>query len=181
MAYTLTQLSDIQCIKDCAANYCRGVDRLDPAVMKLAYWPDATDDHGTFKGNAMDFVDMCMVAHRKWRSTNHCILNHAIELAADGIHAYGEIYNVTYLFQPDTVLDTWYGRYLDHYEKRGDEWRILTRVCVHEGTNTQQVAAMDIDAAAFYQGSFDRDISRPLGIRRTGLDTDEVRAREQQS
>lgn len=165
MTYTTQQLSDLQCIRDCAHRYCRGVDRLDVELMQSAYWPDATDDHGVFVGNAMEFAQMCMDAHLKWRSTSHCILNHAIELDPDGQHARGEIYNVTYLFQEDAaVLDTWHGRYLDLYEKRGDEWRIHERVCVHEGTHSQPITAMDIDAAAFRQGAFDR----PSAGRRLG-------------
>jgi len=157
MAYTNEQLSDIQSIKDCAQRYCRGVDRLDEAQMKSAYWPDATDDHGVFVGNAMTFVEHCMVSHLKWRSTSHCIFNHHVELDADGVHARGEIYNVTYLFQADAdVLDTWHGRYLDEYEKRNGEWRIKARVCVHEGSHSQPVSPMNIDAESFRQGSFDR-------------------------
>ena len=82
-----------------------------------------------------------------------------------GERAPGEVYNVTYLFQRDAdVLDTWYGRYLDRYEKRGEEWRIIERVCVHEGTTTEPVARMDIDAPSFRQGAFDRPSSgRPVG------------------
>jgi hypothetical protein len=157
MGYTTQQLSDIQCIRDAAHRYCRGVDRLDETLMKSAYWPDATDNHGVFVGNAMEFSEMCMVSHLKWRSTNHCIFNHHIELDQDGSHGRGEIYNVTYLFQEGAdVLDTWFGRYLDVYEKRGEEWRILERVCVHEGTTTEPVSKMSIDAARFRQGAFDR-------------------------
>ncbi len=100
---------------------------------------------------------MCMEAHLKWRSTNHCIFNHQIDLNEDGITASGEIYNVSYLFQADAdILDTWYGRYLDTYQKREGEWRILERVCVHEGTNSVQLNTMDFDSASFRQGSFDR-------------------------
>ncbi len=165
MTYTPQQLSDLQCIRDCTHRYCRGVDRLDVDLMKSAYWPEAKDDHGVFVGNAMEFCEMCMVAHLKWRSTSHNILNHAIELDSDGIHARGEIYNVTYLFQKDAdVLDTWHGRYLDEYEKRGEEWRIVDRVCVHEGTHSQAISSMDIDAGTFRQGEFDRPSSgRRLG------------------
>jgi hypothetical protein len=165
MPYTPQQLSDIECIKDAAKRYCRGVDRLDEPLMKSAYWPEATDDHGVFVGNAMAFVEMCMVAHLEWRSTNHCILNHTIELDEDGVHARGESYNVTFLFQKDAdVLDTWHGRYLDVYEKRGEEWRILERVCVHEGTTTEPVNQMAIDADKFRQGAFDRpSIGRAIG------------------
>ena len=125
MAYTAEQLSDLQCIRDAALRYCRGVDRLDVELMKSAYWEGATDDHGVFVGDAWEFCEMCMKAHLPWRSTNHCILNHAIELI-DAHTATGEIYNVTYLFQDaEPVLDTWVGRYLDKYEKRGDELRII--------------------------------------------------------
>ena len=80
MAYTAEQLSDLQCIRDAALRYCRGVDRLDVELMKSAYWEGATDDHGVFVGDAWEFCEMCMEAHLPWRSTNHCILNHAIEL-----------------------------------------------------------------------------------------------------
>ena len=157
MPYSAAQLSDLQDIRDAALRYCQGVDRLDATLMKSAYWPDATDDHGVFVGNAWAFCEMCMDAHEPWRSTKHCIFNHSIELNPDGCHARGEIYNVTYLFQADAeILDTWVGRYLDLYEKREDEWRILERVCVHEGTHATAVAAMDIDAASFRQGDFDR-------------------------
>lgn len=164
MSYNTIQLSDIECIRDAASHYCRGVDRLDPDEMKSAYWPEATDDHGAFTGNAHDFVDMCMVAHLRYRSTGHCIFNHQIDLDDDD-HARGEIYCVTWLFHKDKdVLDTWYGRYLDRYEKRGDEWRIIERVCVHEGTDSRSATAMEIDTGAFRQGGFDRKTTGwPIG------------------
>ncbi len=165
MSYDADQLADLEAIRECARRYCRGVDRLDEALLKSAYWPDATDDHGAFKGNAHEFAEHCMTAHLKWRSTSHCIFNHSIALEDDRQRARGEIYNVTYLFQADAdVLDTWHGRYLDVYEKRNGEWRILERVCVHEGTHSKAVNAMDIAATAFRQGNFDRpSADRPLG------------------
>lgn len=159
MPYTPTQLSDLQAIRDAALRYCRGVDRLDVEVMKSAYWPEATDDHGVFVGNAWEFCENCMESHLGWRSTNHCIFNHSIELDGDGVRARGEIYNVTYLFQKDAdVRDTWHGRYLDVYEKRGEEWRIIERVCVHEGTHSERVFPMSIAAHEFRSGSLDRNV-----------------------
>jgi len=41
-------LSDHDAIRQVAARYARGVDRLDGDLMKSAYWPEATDDHGVF-------------------------------------------------------------------------------------------------------------------------------------
>ena len=165
MAYTLDELSDIESIRDIARRYCRGVDRLDLEEMKSAYWSDATDDHGTFVGNAWDFAEYCMVGHLRWRSTAHCIYNHTIELDADGAHARGELYNVSYLYQKDAeILDIWHGRYLDLYEKRVGEWRILERVCVHEHTSSREVTPMGIEFEKFRQGDFDRPANgRPLG------------------
>ena len=161
---TAEQLSDLQDIRDAAARYCHGVDRLDGDWMKSAYWPEATDDHGTFVGNAWAFVDRCMVSQARFRSTLHCILNHSIELAPDGVTANGEIYNVTYLFPIDGAAWIWVGRYLDHYEKRGDEWRILRRVCVHEGTSQLPATPAAYPVEKFRQGSFDRGVpGRPLG------------------
>jgi hypothetical protein len=165
MSYTPDQLSDLESIRDATRRYCRGVDRLDADEMKSAYWPDATDDHGAFVGNAHEFSDFCMVAHLQYRSTGHCISNHQIELDDGGLTARGELYCITWLFHKDAdILDTWYGRYLDRYEKRGEEWRIMERVCVHEGTVSREATPMEIDAGAFRQGSFDRPSSaRPIG------------------
>ena len=157
MSYGPESLAAREAIRDVACRYSRGVDRLDPEVMKSAYWPDAIDDHGVFVGNAWEFVDHCMVSHRRFRSTMHCIFNHLIELDPDGITATGEVYNVSYLVSPDgSVIDTWLGRYLDRYERRGDEWRIVHRVCVHEADRRDRVEEMPIAADRFRQGTFDR-------------------------
>ena len=165
MEYSAKQLADVRAIEDAAKRYSHGVDRLDGDWMKSAYWPEGTDDHGTFVGNAWEFVDRCMASHLRWRSTMHCIFNHQIDLDADGTHARGEVYNVSFLFAADTgELSTWYGRYLDQYEKRGEEWRILHRVCVYEGSTSAGAPPMSIDWQKFRSGSFDRPSSgRPVG------------------
>ena len=158
MSYTPEQLCDIEAIKDVAKRYSQGVDRLDVERLKSAYWPDATDEHGSFVGNAHQFAEYCMTGHLKWRSTSHCSVNHARELNPDGLNATGEVYNVSYLFQKDVnVLDTWHGRYLDQYEKRENEWRIILRVCVHEGTKTEPIAPMELSTESFRQGTSDRN------------------------
>jgi len=86
----------------------------------------------------------------------HCVYNHYVELI-DADNARGESYNVTHLFRADAdVMDTWFGRYLDRYEKREGEWRIAHRVCVHEGTTSGPLNPMPIASDRFRQGSFDR-------------------------
>ncbi len=159
MAYTPQQLTDIEEIKDLAKFYCRGVDRLDPALMKRAYWPDAYEDHGPFKGNVLDYIDMCMEVHDFWCRTMHCIFNHSIELEENGEHARGEIYNVTYMFRAETPeMDTFYTRYLDQYEKRNGEWRIIKRVATMEGNTKTAITETDLPADDFVPGDFDRRV-----------------------
>lgn len=140
--------------------YSHGVDRLDLDVMRSAYWPDATDDHGVFVGNAWEFCDMVVRTHGRYLSTMHCVMNHLIELQPGQSEAHGEVYNVTYLHRLDgeqAVLDTWWGRYLDRYEQRDGEWRIAHRTCVHEWTTSTPIAQrMAIPSDRFRQGSEDR-------------------------
>jgi len=163
---TVEQLAAIEACREASRRYSYGVDRLDVAVMKSAYWPDGTDDHGVFVGNAWDFCDRVVASHDVWEWTMHTTSNHRVEIDADGEHARGESLSIAYLFhRNEPKLSTFYGRYLDAYERRDDEWRISHRVCVHHGSTVSDVPdAMMIDVAAFRQGSFDRpSTNRPIG------------------
>lgn len=125
-------LLDRAAILDVLARYCRGVDRCDAETLKSAYWPDALDDHGTFNGNAMEFVDGLVPALRGMDRTMHAISNMLIELTGETAtaetycHAYHEFSD------PDggKVEMVVGGRYLDRFEKRGGEWRIAHRLYV---------------------------------------------------
>lgn len=149
-------------IRQAALRYCRGVDRLDAALMFSAYHDDATDDHGVFVGAARDLCGRVVRSHARYASTMHCILNHTID-AVDATHATGEVYNITYLRTetPDGErLDTWWGRYVDTYERRNGRWAITHRICVHEWTESRTLGeAMPIDAARFRQGGADRPMT----------------------
>ena len=167
---TIEQLLAIEACREAARRYSYGVDRLDAVVMKSAYWPDATDDHGVYVGNAWQFCDRVVATHDRWTWTMHTIFNHRVEIEPDGMHARGEMYNVSYLCNEaddgsERRLATWYGRYLDAYERRGDEWRIQHRVCVHHSDTSELVPnSMGIDASKFRQASFDRPANqRPIG------------------
>jgi hypothetical protein len=179
---SVEELADREAIREVVNRYVRGVDRLDADCMRSAYWPDAIDDHGVFVGNAWEFVDRVMATHGRWRATLHTTTNHMIELDPGGTTARGECYNVTYLIpEPSepagseageghdwpgpSSVETWFGRYLDKYEKRDGEWRIIHRVCVHEATASVAVPGpMDIPADKFRQGTFDRPAAgRPIG------------------
>ncbi len=162
---TIEQLLAIEACREAARRYSYGLDRLDAEVMKSAYWPDGTDDHGVFVGNAWEFCDRCVGSHDRWTWTAHTISNHRVEFDDDS-HARGELYVHATLFQEaERKLATFYGRYLDTYECRDGEWRIAHRVCVHHGDFVQHVPdTMHLDVTVFRQSSFDRPANqRPIG------------------
>jgi hypothetical protein len=161
---TIDQLLAIEACREAARRYSYGLDRLDVEVMKSAYWPDGTDDHGLFVGNAQTFCDMVVASHGKWTFTMHSIYNHRVDIGSDGVNAGGEAYCITHLFNDDErQMSTWYGRYQDAYEQRDGEWRIMHRVCVHHGTTVEHLPdSMAIDESKFRQASFDRPANQRL-------------------
>src|SRR4051812_43551418 len=66
-------------IKDVLTRYCRGIDRLDRKVLESVYWPDGTDDHATYKGDAPGFIDW-VLDFLKPMKTQHFIGNMLIEI-----------------------------------------------------------------------------------------------------
>ena len=125
-------LIDRQDILNCIHRYCRGVDRLDEELLRSAYHPDATDDHGIFRGSVDEFVAWAFGVHRtRHRGHHHYVTNHVSDV--DGDTAHSETYfmmvgqNVS-----GTPVTLHGGRYIDQLERRHGQWRILHRVSMVE-------------------------------------------------
>ena len=167
---TVEQMLAAEACREAARRYSYGIDRLDVETCKSAFWPEATDVHGANDSNAWDFFDKVVPSHARWTFTMHSIYNHQVHVDCDaqgvGDTARGEMYCITNLYMADErEMSTWYGRYQDAYERRGDEWRIIRRICVHHGTTVDtDVDPMAIDATPYRQASFDRPAAgRPIG------------------
>jgi hypothetical protein len=154
----LERLEDRQRIADLIADYCRGVDRCDDALLRSTYWPDAIDNHGVSDSPAMEFCDRVIpILKETCLATMHLVANSRVELAGD--QAYGETYVVAYhVLKSGACLDRFMGaepaeavraafpggaadapfeynagaRFLDRFERRGDEWRFAHRQVVFE-------------------------------------------------
>jgi hypothetical protein len=131
-------LLDRQAIRDVVLRYCRGIDRLDLELVRACYHPDATDDHGTFRGTRDEYVAWVGTVLRRFSGTMHLVGNQLVELAGDV--ARSETYGVAY-HHGDPPDDhrcnfTTGFRYVDRFERRDGEWRIATRVAVREWTHT---------------------------------------------
>lgn len=132
-------LLDREAIRDCLMRYCRGIDRCDEAALLSVYWPEAIDDHGLVKGNALAFAETVLPSlQQRHEVTAHFLGNILIEL--DGPIARVETYFQAYhRFKQagsapfDVILG---GRYIDRMEKRGGAWKIAHRVVAFDWNRT---------------------------------------------
>jgi len=138
---TVRALLDRESIRECLMRYCRGIDRCDADLVKSAFWPDAVDDHGIFRGNAHAFVDSTIPRLRSYAQTQHALCNILMEV--DGDRARCESYLIAFHRIPRDggMVDERVGaRYLDRFERRGGEWRIASREVAYDWSQEQPTA-----------------------------------------
>lgn len=122
------ELADREAIRDVLLRYCRASDRADEDLLRSVYWPDAHDEHLAFSGGVEEFIAWSLPILRGMRRNTHMLGN--VLIAIDGEQADVESYYQGYhcVEQDGATMDVFAGgRYLDNFEKRDDEWRILRR------------------------------------------------------
>lgn len=134
MEHEVKKIFAKEAIRDCLFRYCRGIDRADEAALRSAYWPDGTDDHGTYQGSAEGFIDWALQVLPCIERGIHQLHNILIEFRTGG--AAVESYFSAFQRQPDSTgkMTQWdmKGRYLDWFVEREGEWRILNRLVVFD-------------------------------------------------
>lgn len=121
--------------------YARGLDRLDNALARACYWDDAIEDHGHFVGTPDDFLIYADRTTLMFESVQHAILNHICDLQGD--EAFAETYfQFTGVTAGEGANFVSTGRYVDHFQKRGGEWRIAGRVAIVESQMDVPKSAM---------------------------------------
>ena len=178
----LQDLVDRQEIERVVRLYCRAIDRLDIELLKSVYHPDGTDEHGSFNGNAHEFAEHIIPALREAILDGmHTITQTVIDL--DGRYATVESYYLAYQrcpggrdktiaffgeryarsVQADVDKDHDYfcgGRYIDLFEKRDGQWKILRRKITNEFNVVQpcgRITDQGYIAAYNLPGRRDRD------------------------
>lgn len=161
----LQRLADKDAIWECILRYTRGLDRLDIDLFRSAYWDDARTCHGTVNGSPEDFLDWWLPFQEGRETGQHAVTNHWVEFDGDE-SAHAETYFLASIKNHGTdTVELLAGRYADHFEKRGREWRIKTRVLIFDWQATADASQMPERLAANFRGSRDRaDLSyeRPL-------------------
>ncbi len=122
----------LECI-ELVARLAKGIDRCDAEMVRDCFHPDATDDHGAFKGTAAEFVDWVMPVLDTMKRTQHVIGQTLMEVKGD--KAAGESYFVAHhtIASPEgDVFMIAAGRYLDRFERRDGDWKISHRHAIYD-------------------------------------------------
>ena len=112
-------------ILDCLTRFCRGSDRRDRALFIACCHPDAIISVGPFVGSAAELYDWSDGMAATNNGTMHNLLNFTCDLDGDSAHS------ETYYFFTQRNLDGSNvlagGRYIDRFERRDGEWKLLVR------------------------------------------------------
>jgi hypothetical protein len=138
LARALDELRSRAEIAEVVMRYCRAFDRRDEAMLRGCFHPDATHEHGAFRGLSSDFCTQGLEMVAKLALTHHQLGQISMEI--DGEQAFVESYFTSYHRfgaepppggQPhdDRILG---GRYVDRFERRDGVWRIARRQGVNE-------------------------------------------------
>ena len=162
MELTVAQAHDFEilmaerAIKRVILSYARAVDRYDFDALAECYWPEGTDDHGSFKGPAGEFVEWNKASLVRFDKTNHFLGNMLVDVDLEGHRARAETYAVAYHRFTDAegqLTDMIAGlRYVDIFEERGGEWRILERVIAYSWRRTDPALGQTGFADTYVQG-----------------------------
>ena len=140
----LLRLLDERAIERRLVDYCRGVDRGDAALVASVYHPDGTDDHGSFEGLGVDFADhVTRRLAERYQATMHSISNVGIVFTGpDSAHVECHV-TARHLGTDDRgpTLMSFGGRYVDRFERRDGEWKIVHRAVVHEWDKVENIEA----------------------------------------
>ena len=160
MQDTLNEVIAHHRIRQVLERYCRGIDRLDAALIDSVYWDDATDNHGMYVGPGKDFSAFIVPMLRDaFTATMHFIGQSNIAVTGD--RAAADTSFVAYHPRNDeggAVVDVAAGRYADMLERRGDEWRLKDRTVVMDWVETRHgLDRAALALASFTNGTRDRD------------------------
>jgi hypothetical protein len=161
MTRELQTLLDKQAIKEVLMTYCRGIDRLDEAMIRSVFHPDSQHMHG-FEGPSStddgsdDFVGYALGFLGTFSRTHHHLGNFFIDVEGDV--AFSEAYFTAHHRRrakggplagddaTETEMDYFVaGRYLDRLEKRDGQWKITHRTGLTDWSRLENPTGPGLD------------------------------------
>lgn len=124
---TVDDLLAREAVMECLYRYARGVDRADSDLVRSVFWPDARIRQSALHGSPEDLIAAWESRREEREVSFHLILNPTVSL-----HVAGRASLETYAYCASKArladaLELIGGRYLDEFEARSGEWRILER------------------------------------------------------
>ena len=146
LARRVADLKDRQDIWDASKRYTRGADRHDKDLVRSAFWPEAIVSYGE-PLRRDEYVDAEESRLSGYAAHQHHITGQTVDLDGDSAHV--ESYVIYFLVPRDTSKDAvgaaspgrplvaekthlGSGRYLERWEQRNGEWKILVREYVED-------------------------------------------------
>lgn len=140
-------LRDRQEIWDASKRYTRGADRHDKELARSAFWPDATIGHDAEPLGRDAFIDGDEARLAGYAAHQHHITGQTVDIDGDTAHV--ESYLIYFLVPRDESADRpgpaapgkplmsektrlGSGRYIERWEQRDGEWKILVREYVED-------------------------------------------------
>ena len=136
--------------------YARGVDRVDGALIRSAFWSDAHDSHGRTNGSPEEFLAHWLPILAVREAGQHLVSNQSVSFdGADAADVETYFMSSSKRRGSDT-LELVAGRYVDRFTRRAGEWRIQTRLVLLDWQCVADASGMADRLAAAYRGSRDR-------------------------
>jgi hypothetical protein len=153
----LREAADKLEIYDVLARYCRGLDRLDPELVRSVYHEDAMDHHGPFDKLGQEFApDVVALVRENTDSAMHFLSNVSIELR--GEVAWVESYMLALNSHAGNYQDVG-ARLVDRFERRDGAWKIADRLMILEFVRETPMGPPSPLLGMFSRGS--RDAADP--------------------
>jgi SnoaL-like domain len=145
----LQRLLDEQEIRAVLMRYARGADRNDVTLLRSVYHPDASDDHGFFRGGVDEFIEWFEKRHRDVVQSMHFLGNCTMEFLSEDV-AIVESYIIAFQRMRVHEIESGYvedrrtlARSIDRFERRDVEWLIAKRLLIYD---TAEVKTVPVDA-----------------------------------
>jgi hypothetical protein len=142
----IRDMLDREAIRDCVARLARGEDRRSANLIRSCWWPEAHFDYGVHSGNFESYLAWVVPGDDAVRNTQHLIGQSVIVLEGEQAKAETHVFSYHRIGagsggdagDGDSCIG---GRYLDSFEKRGDQWRIARRVMLYDWAHEWGAAA----------------------------------------
>lgn len=171
LANELRELRDHQQIVGCLHRYARGIDRCDVEMVVSCFHDDAVQDSGFYVGSPRGWAEMVNEFHLgQALCQQHHVTNHVVEI--DGDEAHVESYYLATVREKVGTTKFAGGRWIDRFERRNGEWRIVVRISTTEtvlDVETADMGAADRRFVPWTRDTSDFSYERPLAALRESV------------